>query len=47
MSIELGKAVYEAAAKDASSGPGDPTDSGTESSSNDDVIDAEFEVKDE
>ena len=45
-SLELGKAVYEAtAAESAEAGEGEPADATP--SEDDDVIDAEFEVKDE
>ena len=43
---ELGKAVYEATAAEATEG-GEQPDSGSASSDNDDVIDAEYEVKDD
>jgi molecular chaperone DnaK len=46
-SMELGKVVYEATAAQQAAGGAQP-DSGTESASGgDDVIDAEFEVKDD
>ncbi|MEO0514862.1 MAG: molecular chaperone DnaK [Planctomycetota bacterium] len=48
-SMELGKAVYEASAADAAAGAGDEAAAGAEASSDadgDDVIDAEYEVKD-
>ena len=45
---ELGKAVYEAAAEGSQGKEQDPTsDSSTGDSANDDVIDAEYEVKDD
>ncbi len=48
-SVELGKAVYEAAATDvgAGAGPGATPGAGDDSSGGDDVIDAEYEVKDD
>jgi molecular chaperone DnaK len=47
-SIELGKAVYEATAQQQSAGDGAaPTGDGQAKSGDDDVIDAEYEVKDE
>jgi len=47
--IELGKAMYEAAKTETAEGAAaaEPTDADAGSSSDDDVIDAEFEVKDE
>lgn len=44
VSMELGKAVYEAEAKASAASGADRPDSG---SGNDDVIDAEYEVKDD
>ena len=47
-SLELGKAVYEATSEQAAAGSQDPTtDEAASSGGDDDVIDAEFEVKDE
>ena len=47
-SLELGKAVYEATSAEAAQADGDPAEAGAGTSEpDDDVIDAEFEVKDE
>lgn len=47
-SLELGKAVYEATSEQAAAGSQDPnTEEAAGSGGDDDVIDAEFEVKDE
>lgn len=46
-SMELGKAVYESTASDASGGEADAPAGAGSSSTDDDVIDAEYEVKDD
>ena len=46
-SMELGKAVYEAEAAKAQAGGGAPADDADDASSSDDVVDAEYKVKDD
>jgi len=46
-SLELGKAVYEATSADVASGEQEAADGGSSNAPDDDVIDAEFEVKDD
>ena len=46
-SLELGKAVYEATSAEAPQPGGDGEAQGSSDAPDDDVIDAEFEVKDE